>query len=198
MIKEKIILASQSESRARLLKNAGFDNIQQIPSGFDEAKVKKNFKGSPQELALKLAAEKALKVSKDNPNDWVIAADQILLFQNKTYDKASSVEEARQLFLAMRGKEHALIGGHIIAKNNQILWQHLSCVQLTLRQFSDEGLENYIQQMGDRLLQAVGGYQLEGAAIQFFEKIEGDYFAILGLDLLPLLKALREQGAIKK
>ena len=198
MIKEKIILASQSESRARLLKNAGFDNIQQIPSGFDEAKVKKNFKGSAQELALKLAAEKALKVSKDNPNDWVIGADQILLFQNKTYDKASSVEEARQLFLAMRGKEHALIGGHIIAKNNQILWQHLSCVQLTLRQFSDEGLENYIQQMGDRLLQAVGGYQLEGAAIQFFEKIEGDYFAILGLDLLPLLKALREQGAIKK
>lgn len=199
MIKERIILASQSASRLKLLKAAGFDNLQQIPSKIDETEIKKNFKAAKiEELAIELAQKKAQIVSAANPNEWVIGADQILIFEGLAYDKASSIVAARELFYALRGKTHFLIGGFVIVKNGKTHWRHSSKAKLTLRDFSERMLENYIAKMGDEILSAVGGYQLEGAAIQFFENIEGNYFAILGLDLLPLLAALRKLGAISK
>lgn len=198
MIKEKIILASQSVSRAKLLKAAGFDNLLQISSNIDEGKIKKNFNGEVEELAIELAVKKAQKISSSNKNEWVIGADQILVFEDKIYDKSVSVEAARKLFHQMRNKSHFLIGGFVIVKNCEIQWRHSSKIKLTLRDFSDEMLESYIARMGDEILSAVGGYKLEGEAVQFFEKIDGDYFTILGLDLLELLKGLRKLGAISK
>jgi len=97
----------------------------------------------------------------------------------------------------MRGKTHRLIGGVVICENGQAVWRHLSKTVLTMREFSDEFLEDYIELEGDKLLKSVGAYRFEGPGAQLFSKVEGDFFAILGLDLLPVLDYLRTRGAIR-
>ena len=209
----QIILASQSQSRWMLLKQAGVQNLRQVPSHIDEDELKKNFqeknfqeknfqeknfRGDFEDLALELAQAKAEKISKDYADAWIIAADQILVFENQCFDKARSIEEARANFKLFRGKSHDLLGGHIVMRHNRVKWRHLSKARLTMRDFSDSFLDDYISHMGDNLLKAVGGYQLEGQAVQLFSAIQGDYFSVLGLDLLALLEALRQEGAISK
>ena len=189
-----MILASGSAIRAQLLRQAGVA-FAQIPARVDEEAVKESLRGEAVERVPEVLAEmKALRVSQSHPDALVVGADQILAFEGAVISKSETLDQARALLRRLRGKEHQLIGGTVLAKGGQVIWRHLARSRLWLRAFSDAFLENYLASEGQEALQSVGCYRLEGPGVQLFARIEGDYFSILGLPLLPLLAALREQG----
>lgn len=192
-----VVLASQSQSRAALLAAAGV-SFSKVSSGVDETAVKDLMLAegaSPLQIAVALGEAKALAVSAQTPG-LVIGADQTLELDNKLYDKADSLEEARERLALFRGRTHQLHGGVTLAEDGLVVWRYSESSSLTARDFSDAFLDDYLERFGQAVLSSVGCYHLEGAGAQLFERIEGDYFAILGLPLLPLLAQLRQRGAI--
>jgi len=198
-----IILASASKARSRLLLGSGL-SFTIDPANIDEEVIKEEYKkeGKPAaEAALRLAQEKALKVSKKNPQAVVIGADQILYCQRDwslSPHKPGNQESLRQQLTVLRGKAHQLVCGLCIAYDGEVVWTHQDITQLTMRDFSDEFLTQYVESVGNLVEKSVGGYHLEGLGVQLFEKIDGDYFTILGLPLLPLLAFMRDQGILNK
>lgn len=191
----KLILASSSRSRADMLRNAGV-KFEIVPAHVDEDAVKKSLAGSPAHIVADALAElKAL--STNHPNALVLGADQILDFNGELISKSESLEEAAALLRRLRGREHHLITAAVLAKGGKPVWRHVEKSTLHMRDFSDEFLETYLAGEGEGLLFGVGCYRLEGRGSQLFGKIEGDYFSILGLPLLPLMAALREQGILR-
>lgn len=189
-----LILASKSQSRGKILSAAGLQ-FSTIVSGLDEAVIKDEMLGrsaSFQALAETLATEKAKTVSFKNPQAVVIGADQMLICEGKPFDKARSIEEAIEHLQFFRGKTHKLVTSVAIVRNNETIWTFTSEPKLTMRNFSDQFLDYYIKVAGDALLHSVGVYFLEDVGINLFSKIEGDYYEILGMPLLPLLKKLRD------
>ncbi|HAC58256.1 MAG TPA: septum formation inhibitor Maf [Rhodobiaceae bacterium] len=202
MTSPSLILASGSAVRRKLLADAGLAFTAE-DSRVDEDAIKAGFADSDRnteeetdELALKLAEAKALAVSARNESALVIGADQILSCEGRRYDKPKSMEEARANLLAFRGRPHILHSGLVLVKDGGAVWNLTARATLTMREFSEEFLDAYLAEAGDRVMKSVGCYQLEGPGVQLFEKIEGDYFSILGLPMLPLLAELRAQGAI--
>ncbi|MDP2125168.1 MAG: Maf family nucleotide pyrophosphatase [Parvibaculum sp.] len=198
MTKFPLILASASAVRARLLKDAGLE-FDVEDSRLDEEAVKRGFAGRDMStdtdaLALKLAEEKARAVSRANPAALVIGADQILSCDGKRYDKPKSMAEARTNLQAMRGRPHILHSGVALVANDVIVWGHAAQAHLTMRGFTDAFLDDYLARVGEQAMKSVGCYQLEGPGVQLFQHIDGDYFTILGLPLLPLLAELRKHG----
>jgi len=193
-----IILASKSPSRNNLMKNAGLI-FQQQTSDVDEDIIKQTFlkEGEISDLALILAQAKAITVSKAFPHAYVIGADQTLLFEGKVYDKPGSSKEARDQLLALRGKQHQLETAVSIIRNQEILWDCSDPSYLTMREFSPEFLGRYLAAEGDNVKTSVGGYKLEGLGLQLFEKIDGDFFSILGLPMLKLLSFMRKENLIE-
>lgn len=192
------VLASASASRARLLRLAGvaFD-IQ--PAHVDEDAIKRSLlqeRRSAADIADALAELKALRVSMARPDALVLGADQVLDFEGGLVSKCQNLEDARALLRRLRGKRHALKGSLVMAKGGQPIWRHACIANLTMRPFSDAFLDSYVTSEGEGILGSVGCYQLEGRGVQLFERIEGDYFGILGLSLLPLLTVLREHGVV--
>ena len=112
------------------------------------------------------------------------------------FDKPKSMAEARQRLLDMRGKTHRLIGATVICENGQAVWRHLSKTELTVRDFSEAFLDDYMDKEGDLILKSVGCYRFEGPGSQLFSNVKGDFFSILGLSLLPVLDYLRTRGAV--
>lgn len=203
MAETKLILASASAVRRKLLGDAGLE-FEAVDSQADEDAIKQGFATgdlTPDEatdaLALKLAEEKALAVSARFPAAFVIGADQILSCGGKRYDKPKSMGEARANLMEFRGRPHILHSGLVLAKEGRILWRHSARATLTMREFSDAYLDHYLGEVGSMVMKSVGCYQLEGPGVQLFEKIEGDYFSILGLPMLPLLAELRAQGVVR-
>ena len=197
--KPKIILASQSYIRRQLMDNAMVDYIA-INSGVDEEMAKLSLRQegvAPKYQAHELAKLKAQKLSQKNPNDFVIGADQMLCLGNEVFDKAQSMDEARQRLQYFRGKTHYLQNAVVIYRNNQLIWRLDTAPKLKMRDFSDEFLDHYLEKSGDKILSSVGCYQLEGMGLQLFEKIEGDYFAILGLPMIETLAFLRQHDMVK-
>jgi len=193
-----LILASASRSRAQLLSAAGLD-FASVPAQIDEEEVRRSLVAAGKDgavIAEALAERKALKISTARPKDLVIGADQILSFDGEILGKVTDLNEAEHLLRRLRGKAHLLLGGIVLARNGAPVWRHRSRAQLWMREFSDEFLLQYLRCEGPAVLETVGCYRLEGAGIQLFDAIEGDYFAILGLELLPLMAALREQGVV--
>jgi len=188
------ILASGSASRRALLTNAGV-SFEVDPADVDEGAVKDQFAGTPSALAMELAEQKALAVS-SRRSGLVLGSDQVLEFEGKAYDKVKTVEEARERLTQMRGQTHYLQGAIAVARDGEIVWRHQATSTLVMRKFSDAFLEQYLQNAGDLLTKAVGCYGFEGLGAQLFERVEGDYFAILGLDLIPVLAMLRDQGVL--
>lgn len=205
MAATSLILASASAVRAKLLNDAGL-RFEAVDSRVDEDAIKAGFAQSDSgggdanaqtdALALKLAEAKALAVSATNTDALVIGADQILSCNGKRYDKPKSMAEARANLLAFRGRPHILHSGLVLAKDGKLVWNLTARAALTMREFSDGFLDAYLEAAGERVMKSVGCYQLEGPGVQLFEKIEGDYFSILGLPLLPLLDELRRRGEI--
>lgn len=193
-----IVLASASVSRAQVLRSAGVP-FDVVPSSVDEEPIKLRMlagRASLADIAEELATQKALDVSARRPHDIVIGGDQVLDFEGEFIGKMQSVVDAARLLKRLRGKTHNLLGGLTLARSGKILWTHRSLCELTMRDFSDQFLELYLKAEADALLSSVGCYRLEGMGAQLFESIRGDYFTVLGLALVPLLAALREQRAI--
>ena len=190
---KNLILASASKSRSQVLLNAGVEFKVQI-SSVDESITKDCHKfGSAEELALKLAILKASDVSNQNKNALVIGADQVLECEGTLYDKPINLAVASSNLRALQGKQHRLISSVCVACNNEILWDFTDSVSLTMRNLSDEFIKGYLARLGPDILSSVGGYQLEGLGAQLFICIEGDFFTVLGLPLLPLLGFLRTE-----
>jgi septum formation protein len=153
-------------------------------------------KGSFGELAVQLASQKALAVADRHPEALVIGADQILVFDDEAFDKPDSIESARRQLLRLRGDTHSLETAVACAMGKEVLWTHVDAPRLTMRAFSAGQLEAYLAGEGEAVTETVGGYKIEGPAIQLFDSIDGDYFSILGLPLLPLLGFLRARGVV--
>ena len=185
-----LILASQSATRKALLAGAGL-RFESSRAPIDERAIENGLLGKhPRALAQQLAGEKALAVSRLNPAATVIGADQVLAFTTQLH-KPADLAEARSQLLQLRGKTHHLHAGVALARGGEIVWADVDTAAMTMREFDEAELDVVLASEGDSLLAAVGGYRLEGASINLFERIEGDYFTILGLPLLKLLAALR-------
>ncbi len=186
-----LILASKSATRKALLAGAGL-RFESSPARIDERTIENAVLGkAPESVARTLAEAKALSVSVGQPGAMVIGADQVLAFGDALLHKPADLAEAAAQLKALRGRSHHLHAGVALARGGAVLWSDVASARLTLRAFSDDDLAAVLTAEGEGLLEAVGAYRLEGASIQLFEAIEGDYFTILGLPLLPLLAALR-------
>ena len=180
-----VLLASRSASRAAILKGAGVA-FETAVSGVDETAAKERL----------LAAGADPKAIAARPEALVIGADQTLDLAGRLYDKAESLAEARERLLELRGQTHLLHSAVVVARAGASVWRVIESPRLTMRAFSDAYLDSYLDRLGETLLGSVGCYQLEGEGAQLFERIEGDYFAILGLPLAPLLGCLRDAGVL--
>lgn len=193
----QIILASKSAARRAVLTGAGI-SFEVSVAGVDEDAVKNAMLAegaSPRDVADALAELKAIKVSRSKPG-FVIGSDQTLEFEGKLYDKAETVEAAAERLRTMRGKPHKLHSAVVVAKDGTPIWREIVSATLTMRDFSDEFLASYLELEGEEALGSVGCYRLEGPGAQLFSKIEGDYFAILGLPLMGLLDLFRRHGVL--
>ena len=194
-----LVLASKSVTRRAVLEGAGVP-FEIASSGVDEdaAKVDLLARGAnPRQVATALAEQKALAVSTGRP-EWVVGADQTLEFEGRLYDKAETVDDARDRLKTLRGKPHHLHSAVVVARNGETVWRELESATLTMRDFSDGFLEGYLAAEGEAALGSVGCYRLEGIGVQLFAKIEGDYFTILGLPLMGLLDLLRREGVLPR
>lgn len=193
-----IILASGSESRAAILRNAGLE-FQVMPADIDEAAVKSEAAASgaePGVVAQTLARLKAQRVGARHPAAVVIGADQMLAVGDYWLDKPGSRDEAADHLRRLSGQGHRLHTAVCCVRGHQVIWQHLAVPTLTMRALSDRFIADYVAAEGDACLSSVGAYRLEGRGIQLFERIDGDFFTILGLPILPLLGFLRQHGAL--
>jgi septum formation protein len=192
------VLASSSKTRAALLERAGI-KVARDPPRVDEVEIKafNRRKGAEAGVcAMALAEAKALTVAARHPKTLVIGADQILNWNGTWLDKPRSRADAKAQLSMLRGQSHELATALCVARDADVMWHDLQRPRLTMRQFSDAFLESYIEGLSRDDMGAVGAYRLEGAGIQLFERIEGDYFAILGLPLIGLLEFLRGQGEL--
>ena len=193
----RLILASGSAIRREIMTGAGL-KFEVIVKPVDEAAIKSAMLADaarPRDIADALAEAKAFRVSRQE-SGLVIGADQIMVMDGELYDKPTSIEAARERLLLMRGKRHELIGSVVVASGGAPVWRYVSETKLWMREFSEEFLDDYLVREGELLTQSVGAYRFEGLGSQLFSKVEGDFFSILGLSLLPLLQYLRDCRAI--
>lgn len=194
-----LILASGSATRAALLTQAGLI-FERVPAAVDERAVEASMAGSglgPDDVAAVLAEVKAGEVAARRPGALVIGADQTLALGDRRFDKPADMEAARRQLLALSGRSHQLHSAVALVRDGTVLLRHVATATLTMRAFTPAFVGHYLAVVGERALSSVGAYQVEGYGIQLFEEIEGDHFTILGLPLLPLLKALRHEGVVE-
>ncbi len=194
----KLMLASASQSRRMLMENAGLQ-FEAEAAQLDERAAEAALGGnplSPDHLALELARLKAIDVASRHSGALVIGCDQTMSLDEVVFHKPVDIEEARRNLKTLRGRTHRLNSAVVLVRDGEVLWENVSIAELTMREFSDEFLEGYLQSTGDAVLKSVGCYQLEAEGIRLFNEISGDYFTILGLPLLPLLEELRVLGEI--
>jgi septum formation protein len=191
-----LVLASQSKVRRTVLEAAGIP-VEARPANLDERAIEQAVKGGPGDVALTLAREKARTVAAMSGPGVVVGCDQTLALGERRFSKPADRTAARDQLRFMRGKPHELHSAVAVCRNGGLTFGHVAVARLTMRDFSDDFLEAYLDEAGANVLASVGAYQLERSGIHLFEKIEGDHFTILGLPLLPLLGHLRSQGLLK-
>lgn len=193
-----LVLASASPFRRKLMENAGLQ-FHAEPARIDERAIEAPMEASgakPVEVALALAIAKGKDVSRRLEHALVIGTDQTLSLGDRVYHKPKSMAEAAEHLKSFSGKTHRLNSAIALVRNDEVVWEHVSHAELTARNLSAGFIERHLQRVGEKALSSVGAYQLEGEGIQLFERIEGDYFTIIGLPMLPLLNKLRELGVI--
>ncbi|ODR95818.1 septum formation inhibitor Maf [Methyloceanibacter stevinii] len=195
-----LILASASATRRKLLEGSGL-TFSTKSSDLDEAAMRTamGLEGTvePSDVAEVLARGKAEDVSAQSGDAFVIGGDQVMAAGGKIYGKPQSMEDARARLLELSGKSHQLHTAVVVATGGVTVWAHTDVATLTMRRLSPEFVGRYLAAAGEGVLGSVGAYQIESLGIQLFEKIEGDFFSILGLPLLALLDALRRERAIE-
>ena len=192
----RLILASGSRSRQAMLRAAGVDFTVQ-PADLDERALSAMLlaRGADASaVALGLAEEKALAVAHQSPTDLVLGADSVLALGQELISKSPDLPSLRAELRKLSGKTHELISAAALARGGQVIWRHVERARMTMRALSEAFLDDYLAREGDVLLGSVGGYHFEGLGAQLFDAAEGDYFSVLGLPLLPVLKELRAQG----
>ncbi|SNB69692.1 MULTISPECIES: Maf-like protein [unclassified Agrobacterium] len=197
-MKQELILASSSASRQMLMRNAGL-TFSAIPADIDERALDEQLErdgASPEEVALELAKAKALAVGALHPEALVLGCDQTMALGARVYHKPKTMTEAKAHLLSLSGKVHRLNSAAVLVRHGEVVWQTVSSAELGVRTLSAEFVSRHLQRVGEKALSSVGAYQLEGEGIQLFTSIEGDYFTILGLPLLPLLSKLRDMDVI--
>ncbi|MCZ7470706.1 Maf-like protein [Agrobacterium sp. O3.4] len=197
-MKQELILASSSASRQMLMRNAGL-TFSAIPADIDERALDEQLErdgANPEEVALELAKAKALAVGRLHPATLVLGCDQTMALGTRVYHKPKTMAEAEAHLLSLSGKVHRLNSAAVLVHGGEVIWQTVSSAELAVRILTAEFVSRHLQRVGHRALTSVGAYQLEGEGIQLFTSIEGDYFTILGLPLLPLLSKLRDMDVI--
>ncbi len=193
-----LILASASPTRRMVLENAGL-RVTAVPAAIDEGEVKTALRAqgaAAEDVAAALAERKARRVARDYPDAVVIGADQMLACEGQWFDKPADVAAAREHLRRLRGRSHELLNAVAVVAAGAVAWRHRDRARLTMRPFSDVFLDGYLDRAGDDALASVGAYRLEGMGAQLFSRVEGDFFSILGLPLLPLLDFLRRRGEV--
>lgn len=193
-----ILLASASPIRLTLLQNAGLTVTAQ-PARIDEDAVRAGLESehaTPRDVADTLAELKARKLADKNPEALVLGCDQVLAFKQQVWAKPESRDQARAQLQTLRGETHQLLSALVLYHRAEPIWRHVGQARLTMTQFSDSYLDAYLDRTWPQVASSVGAYQLEGEGIRLFSSIEGDYFTILGLPLLPLLSYLSLRGFI--
>ncbi|MEL7471013.1 MAG: Maf family protein [Pseudomonadota bacterium] len=196
----RLILASGSAARARMLRDAGVP-FEVIQPDVDEDAVKNTFGqtlADAERIAAVLARRKALSIKGFGPEVVVLGSDQVLASDDGLFDKPRSLADAKSQLRVLRGKTHRLISSATLVKNGAVVWSGTDIVSLAMRPFSDVFLDEYIAAFGDLVLTSVGGYHIEGLGAQLFERIDGDLFSVQGLPLLQVLGALRKLGILTK
>jgi septum formation protein len=192
----RVVLASGSATRRTLLENAGVA-CTVVPPRVSEDAIKANLRDTgPAQIAETLAEAKALDVARRAPDALVIGADQVLDCGGVRLDKPNDRAEALDQLKTLRGRAHDLVTAACVAEQSAIVWRHTNRITLHMRPASDAFLDSYLDRLGERALAGPGAYQLEGPGAQLFERVDGDFFSVLGLPLLPLLGFLRRRGAL--
>ncbi|MEM9287292.1 MAG: Maf family protein [Sphingomonadales bacterium] len=195
---QRFILASASPARRQVLEKARL-TFEVKPSGVDEDELKASFKAEnmrARDMADALAEAKAIKVSARMPDALVLGGDQILVCNDVLFDKPPDMEHAAAHLMALSDKWHTLETAIVLAEEGRSIWRHVTRAKLKMRPLSQETISAYLAAVGPAVLSSVGAYQLEGLGAQLFERIDGDFFTILGLPLLPLLQQLRLRGMV--
>jgi septum formation protein len=195
---QDIILASGSQIRAELLRNAGVD-FRIEKARVDEEMLRRGLEmegATPRDIADALAEAKAMKVAGKNQDSLVIGCDQVLDFEGKVFSKPETPEEAKSQLQTLRNKRHTLLSAAVIYHEGQPVWRHVGVVRLMMRDFSDLYLDEYVERNWESIRWCVGGYKLEEEGVRLFSRVDGDYFNVLGLPLVELLNYLMVRGDI--
>ena len=193
-----LLLASSSQIRLTLLRNARVP-VTAHAARIDETTIRQSLQAdhaTPRDIADTLAELKARKIAQRNPTALVLGCDQILALGDQVFEKPETPEQARAQLTQLRGQTHHLHSALVLYHNAEPIWRHIGTAKLTMRDVSDAYLDGYLSRQWPTIASAVGAYQLESEGIRLFSAIEGDYFTILGLPLLPLLSYLSLRGFI--
>lgn len=193
-----LLLASASQIRLTLLQNAGIETSAH-PVRIDEATIRQSLAADnahPRDVADTLAELKARKLAQRHPDALVLGCDQVLALDSRIFDKPQTCAAARSDLAQLRDRTHHLYAALVLYHQSKPIWRHVGTAKLTMRDFSDVYLDSYLARTWPGIATAVGGYQLEAEGIRLFSAVEGDYFTVLGLPLLPLLTYLTLRGFI--
>jgi septum formation protein len=193
-----LVLASGSASRKALLTAAGVIFIAD-PADLDEDALMADLHGRGVDaagVASELAQQKALAVSRRHPGATVLGGDSVIAFEGEYLSKCATMDAARTLLAGLSGHGHLLVSAAALARDGALLWAHASPCQMTMRALSPQFLDDYLAAEGPAILSSVGCYHFEGRGAQLFDKVEGDYFSVLGLPLLAVLAQLRKEGLL--
>ena len=196
----KLILASRSPIRTKLLQQSGIE-FESVSALVDEEMMKAAMlaeQAPHRDIADKLAEIKALKVSLKNLGRFVLGCDQILSFDGKVFSKPKDQSDLRKQLSVLKSGTHELFSAAVICQDAKPIWRFIGEARLTMRDFSETFLDNYIEQNWKLVENCVGGYQIEGEGIRLFQRLDGDYFSVLGMPLLEIMNFLTVRGVIKR